>query len=358
MKKEIIQMIRNPRMVAAIFIMPIIQMIAINFAISNEPQNIRLAMDCTASDYLIQNIHDKALASGWFTKIEPIGESALDAVQNGKIDATLTAPANGFTRSVGSGEPKLQLLIDATNVLKAQAIEIYINSIVATAIAESRLLPEILRPSINFKTRILFNPGMDSKWFMFPFIAAIMATMTILSAICISMTREKELGTIEMLVAAPIKKVHIILGKTIPYICVGFINLTIILVLGMVIFGVPFRGSLLQFLLLFFIFATAMSAFAILFSTFCQTQQQAMLGMMIFLFLSMMLSGGLAPVDNMPLPLRLWANIMPMTHCTFLMRNILLKGGNWAYFFQHSSAIFFFGLISAKFAFERLKTTL
>jgi ABC-2 type transport system permease protein len=250
------------------------------------------------------------------------------------------------------------MLIDATNIIKAQAIEAYLHAITASAIKESRLLPKSYNFPINFKSRILFNPEMNSRFFMLPFIIAIMSTMTILSTICISMTREKEFGTIEMLISAPIKKMHIILGKTIPYIGVGSINLAMIVAVSMLIFDMPFRGSVLLFALAFLLFAISMSAFAILLSTFCSAQQQAMLGMITFLFISIMLSGGIAPIDNMPAILRFFAYLTPLSHYTSLARNILLKGSDYGYFLLHASAILLFGLIAAKLAIRQLKITL
>ncbi|MDR3179743.1 MAG: ABC transporter permease [Holosporaceae bacterium] len=357
-KKEIIQMIRNPRMVAVIFFMPILQMLLVSFAMNNEPQNIRLAVDCTANDYLVQKIYDKAIASGWFSKIDAGDESPFAAIQKGHVDAAIIAPPGGFTKSVGAGDAKLQLLIDATNIIKAQAIEAYLNAIVTSVIKESRLVSSEPTSVINFKNRVLFNPEMSSRFFMLPFIIVIMCTMTILSTVCISMTREKECGTMEMLISAPIKKVHIILGKTIPYIGVGAINLVTIVTVSMLVFDMPFRGSIWQFVLAFLVFAASTSAFGILLSTFCAVQLQAMLGMMIFLFLSIMLSGGIAPIDNMPPFLRIFAYAMPLSHYTFLARNILLKGSDWGYFLAHLLAIFAFGLLSATFAMRRLKTTL
>ncbi|MDR2681568.1 MAG: ABC transporter permease [Holosporaceae bacterium] len=300
----------------------------------------------------------KAVASGWFSKVDVTGESAYNAIQKGIVDAAIIAPSGGFTKSVGAGNAKLQILIDATNILKAQAIEIYLNAIATSVLKKSKLLPNETNFSINFKSRILFNPEMNSRFFMLPFIIVIMSAMTILSTICISMTKEKECGTMEMLISAPIKKIHIILGKTIPYIGVGFINLTVIVAVSMLVFGLPFRGSIWQFAVAFFVFAVSMSAFAVLLSTFCAVQQQAMLGMMIFLFLSIMLSGGMAPLDNMPSLLRIFAQLMPLSHYTSLARNILLKGSDWEYCLHHVLAIFLFGLAAATLAIKRLKTTL
>jgi ABC-2 type transport system permease protein len=324
---------------------------------NNVPQNIRLVIDCAANDHLSQRIYDRALASGWFKQVEPVSVCAFDAIQRGYADAAIIAPPEGFTKSVANGEKKLQLLIDASNILKAQAIEAYMGAITASVLKDSKLLTDA-RPSINFKGRILFNPEMNSRFFMLPFLTVIIATMTILSTICISFTKEKEFGTMEMLISAPIDKMHIILGKTIPYIGVGFINMTAIVTIGILLFEMPFRGGLLQLALSFLIFAVSMAAFAVLLSTFCDTQQQAMLGMMIFLFLSIMFSGGLSPIDNMPIFLRLLAQITPISHYTSLARNNMLKGGDWRYILQHASMILCFGLISAQVAVVRLKTTI
>ncbi len=357
-KKELIQMFRNPIMVVAIFIMPLVQAVLISFALNNEPRNIKLAMDCNANDVVMQSIYNKSIASGWFKKADHTQEPAFRAIQTGKADVAIIAPDGGFTKSVGNKEPKLQVLIDATNVIKAQSIEAYVKAIVTSSILDSKLLPMSNHSAISFERRILFNPEMNSTYFLFPFLIVVIVTASILSLTCISITKEKETGTIETLISAPIKNYHIILGKMIPYIGIGFVNLITILIFGMIVFGVPFRGSFAQFTILFFVFAFAISIFGVLLSTFCKTQQQAMLGMMIFLFLSLMLSGGMGAIENMLPFLRCISYALPLSHYTSLARNILLKGSDLYNFLYQALAILIFGIITSVFAVKRFKATL
>ena len=360
LKKEIIQTLRNRVMLVAILIMPLVQAVIITIALDNEAKNINLAIDCKANDYLMQKIKDKTTASIWFNKVEPLQESPFRAIQTGKVDAVIIAPEKGFTKSVGNFKPQIQLLVDATNVLKAQAIEAYVKSIVGSVLKECQLLPSSVKTSsgIEFETRILFNPEMNSKYYLFPFLIVIITTIVLMSLVCISIAREKETGTIETLIAAPIKSYQLILGKSVPYVVIGFINLFTMLWMGKIIFDLPFRGNFPLFVLLFFVFAFAICSFGVFLSTFCQTQQQALLGMMIFLFLSLMLSGGLGAIENMPPMLRLLAHLMPLSHYTTLARNMILKGTDLQFFLTHTGAILLFGCVSAIVAFKRFKTTL
>ena len=360
LKKEIIQTLRNRVMLVAILIMPLVQAVIITIALDNEAKNINLAIDCKANDYLMQKIKDKTTASIWFNKVEPLQESPFRAIQTGKVDAVIIAPEKGFTKSVGNFKPQIQLLVDATNVLKAQAIEAYVKSIVGSVLKECKLLPSSVKTSsgIEFKTRILFNPEMNSKHYIFPFLIVIITTIVLMSLVCISIAREKETGTIETLIAAPIKSYQLILGKSVPYVVIGFINLFTMLWMGKIIFALPFRGNFPLFVLLFFVFAFAICSFGVFLSTFCQTQQQALLGMMIFLFLSLMLSGGLGAIENMPPMLRCLAHLLPLSHYTTLARNMILKGTDLQFFLTHTGSIFLFGCVSAIIAFKRFKTTL
>ena len=359
-KKEIIQTLRNRIMLVAILIMPLVQAVIITLALNNEAKNINLGIECKANDYMMQTILDKTISSGWFNKVTLIQESPFRAIQKGKVDAVIIAPNGGFAKSVGNFKPQLQLLVDATNVLKAQSIEAYIKSIVGSVLKENKLsFPVGVSSSgVDFKIRILFNPEMNSTHYLYPFLIVIIMTVTLLSLICISITREKETGTIETLIAAPIRSYQLILGKCIPYIGIGFVNLFTMLGLGKIIFHLPFRGDFFLFVVLFFVFAFAICAFGVFLSTFCQTQQQAMLGMMIFLFLSLMLSGGLGAIENMPLLLKGFAHFLPLSHYTSLARNMILKGTDLHYFMLHTGSIFIFGFVSAILAFKRFKTTL
>lgn len=355
-KKELISLLRDPVMLAAILIMPMVQVVVLSQAITMEARNLHLVVETNTDDYVLDRIYDHALGSGWFEKVEPLQESAMEAVQSGKADVAIVAPPGGLTKSLLRNEGRLQILIDATNVLKAQSIEGYLQAIISQVMQEEMHI-KVSQP-IVFNTRILFNPQLDTQHFLIPAILAILVLMSLLTLICISLTREKEKGTIETLISAPISKYDIIFGKVIPYILVALINMFLIQSIGVLMFALPFKGSFLMFMASFICFCIPATATAVWLSTYTHTQQQAMLGMIIILFLSMMLSGALFPIENMPLALQYISKLNPLTHFTYLTRNIILKGAGWNYFFEHASVMLGVGVFIAFFAIKRFKTTL
>ncbi len=355
-KKEIITLLRDPVMLAAVMIVPMVQVVVLSQAITMEARNLRLAVDTKAGDDILNRIYDHALGSGWFIKVPPLQEDAASAVRSGKADVAIATPSGGLTKSIARGEGKIQVLIDATNVLKAQSIEAYLRGVVSHVLQEERHIKPV--QPIVFQTRILFNPQLDTQLFIIPAILAILVLMSLLTLTCVSITREKENGTIETLISAPISKYDIILGKTIPYILVALINMFLIQSIGILLFDLPFQGSFLMFVAAFAVFCIPSSAAAVLLSTYTKTQQQAMLGMIIVLFLSLMLSGALFPVENMPMLLQYIAEINPLMHFTYLVRNIILKGAGWTYFWEHAAVILGVGMVISFFAVHRFRTTL
>jgi ABC-2 type transport system permease protein len=199
---------------------------------------------------------------------------------------------------------------------------------------------------------------MDTKVFTVPAVMVFVVAMTILSLICTSISKEKEMGTMETLISSPIKKKHIILGKVFPAVIVAFFNFVSIIILGLLFFHVPFRGRIDMLFETFFIFCFAMSAIGIFVATFCSNQQQAMLAIMMTLFVMMMLSGGMAPVETMPIFLKSVAYANPLTHFIFLTRNIMLKGCNTAYFIKHTWPILASGIFFLVVGIKRFKQTL
>lgn len=355
-KKEIITLLRDPVLLIAILIMPAVQVIVLGQAISLEAQNLKLAIDTIPNDTMIARIKDHTLGSGWFIEFPNTRQSAIKAVQTGQADAALIAPEGGLTKSLLRDKGELQILVDATNVLKAQSIEGYLQGII-TQLMSTEYHTSIATP-ITFSTRILFNPQLETQWFVVPAVMAILVFMSILTLVCISITKEKEKGTIETLISAPISKYDIIFGKTLPFILVALLNMLIIQMVGVVMFGLPFVGSSLMFILSFLAFCVPACGVAVWLSTYTQTQQQAMLGLMIVAFLSMMLSGTMFPTENMPTVLKWIADINPLTHFTYLLRNIILKGADWTYFMKKAGFMLAIGIILCWMAVKRFKTTL
>jgi ABC-2 type transport system permease protein len=183
-------------------------------------------------------------------------------------------------------------------------------------------------PPLRLNVRVLYNPTLESAVFMVPGVMSmIVCVMTILLT-SMALAREKELGTIEMLLSAPLKTGEIIAGKSIPYFLLGVLDIPLILVAAVLIFDVPVRGPLWALAIGSLAFVAATVAIGILISTLARNQQQAMMGGFIFLFPAILLSGVMFPIDNIPLWLKLFVYVNPLTYFAELLRNIMLKGGS------------------------------
>lgn len=329
-KKEIIALTRDKVLLVAVLIMPAVQLVIYSGAITLEAKNLRLAVDMEPTDTIMEKVYNHAIGSGWFVSIPNTDMDAVTAVQSGAADVAIVAPTGGLTRSLARGDGQIQILIDSMNILKAQSIEAYLQGITLSAVKElGYALP---KSNVGFNLRILFNPELNTKWFMVPSLVAILVFLSLLILITISITKEKETGTIETLISAPVSKWDIIMGKVLPYVAVSFVVMISILVIGLWLYKLPFAGSVTLFMLAFFVFCVPATGIAVLLSNYTRTQQQALLGVVIVAFLMLMLSGAIFPTENMPKILQYISYINPLSHYAYLVRNLILKGTDIGYF--------------------------
>jgi len=359
-KKELIQALRDPRMKFIIFMAPIVEMTVFGIAISNEVKNIRLAALFTANDFVLRDVYERAIDGGWFIPARAAGETTQDPfelVRSGDADAVLVPPEGGFTRALGRGGAQLQLLVDATNVTQAQSVESYMKAIIADTL-QADLGASPRPPPIEFDVRVLFNPSLDTAIFMVPGVMTMLMVLTTLILANIGIVREKEMGTFEMLISAPISKSEVIFGKTLPYVLIGMTNLPLLLAIAMLVFHVPLRGSLIALVAATLAFVCTTVAMGTLISTFCQNQQQASMASFLFMFPAIMFSGLIFPIENMPVSVQWLAFIDPLAHYLSLLRNIMLRGGDLRTSAWHICVLFILAAASAAASFRRFRTTL
>ncbi|MFA5975491.1 MAG: ABC transporter permease [Elusimicrobiota bacterium] len=356
-KKELTQALRDPRMKFILFLVPTVQLTLFGVAISSEVKNIRLAVVFDSKDTVMRDIYERSLASGWFIPARTSGENPFTMIQDGKADAVLLPPPGGFTRALGRGDAKLQLLVESTNVTQAQAVENYMQAIVRQTVRDDlRLtLPE---PPIRFDVRVLFNPSLQSVIFMVPGVMCMVMLMTTMILTNVAIVREKEMGTFEMLISAPVSRAEVIYGKTIPYVVIGMAGLPLLLGVAILVFHVPMRGSfwVLSGASLAFVCTTV--AIGTLISTFCQNQQQASMAGFLVMFPFLMFSGLFFPIENMPGSIRWMAYLDPLAHYLGLLRNIMLKGGDVRYVGVHVASLAAMAVASIVISFRRFHTTL
>jgi ABC-2 type transport system permease protein len=357
MKKEFRQALRDPRMRMLLFVAPMIQLTLFGVALNTDVTNVRLSYRPRPGDTMLDHVYQHALASGWFLPAHPDRPEPFDQIQADETDAVLVPPPEGLTQSVIRGQGQLQLVINASNVIRAQGVENYIKAITASVVAADLKLPPAEAP-IQFDLRILYNPSMRTAVFMVPGVMSMLVCMITILLTSMSISREKETGTFEMLIAAPVKTYEVILGKTVPYVVLGMSNIPLILAVAVLVFGVPMRGSLLVLAVAAFFFVCTTVAIGTLISTTARTQQQSMMGGFLFLFPAIQLSGMMFPLENMPYFMKLVAYLNPLTYFLELLRNIMLKGGEWSVILSHLLYLAVFGSIVTWISFRRFRTTL
>ncbi len=357
-KKELIQSIRDPRMKFLLFVLPFVQMTLFGISISNEIKNIRLAAEFDNKDYILRDIYERAIQGKWFIPAKGSGEhDPFKLIKDGYADAVLIPPPGGLTKAVGRGNAPLQLLVDATNVLEGQAVESYISSI-ANEVVKGHLKKTAKISPLKFEMRVLYNPSLETSIFMVPGVICMLMMMTTMNLAMAAFVREKELGTFETLISAPVSRYELIFGKTIPYIILGMVNYPILLSIAFFVFKVPLRGSFLALTISSFVFVCTSVSIGTLFSTFLKNQQQANLGSFLFLFPAIMFSGLMFPLENMPTIFQWVAYTDPLAHYLGLLRNIMLKGGGLKYVAVHVSVLIGMTVICTFLSFKRLRTNL
>lgn len=365
-KKELVQTLRDPRMRIMLFVVPILQMTVFGVAISTETRNIKLAAVYKPNDFLMRRVVERCYSSKWFVPAKTGGElDTFRMIQSGKADVVLVAPEKGLTRAVGralrpgsgQGVGNLQLLIDSSNITKAEAIEGYTQATLSQVLGEA--FPEKMQnPPVRFVVRYLYNPEMVTSVFMVPSVLCMILLMVTMILSSASMAREKEMGTLETLLSSPATTTEIMLGKSLPFVALGIADFPLVIAVAIFGFGVPMRGSFWLLMFCALIFMCNAVALGILLSTFVKNLQQSAMAGFLFIFPAIQLSGVLYPVENMPWLLKYFAYLDPIMYFVNLMRNIMLKGGDFQVVAVNAGALVVMGTFAIAIASKRFHQTL
>ncbi|MFA7577462.1 MAG: ABC transporter permease, partial [Candidatus Muiribacteriota bacterium] len=281
-----------------------------------------------------QNIIQKFTSSRYFINTgyaENISQIENN-IQKGTIRAGIIIE-NNFEKNIYSNNTgKIQILIDGTDSNTASYILKYIQEIVKNFNIDkgSEIKATKITMPVSVETSAFFNPNLYSNYFFIPGVLAMIVTVVLILLSAMAIVREKEAGTIEQIMVTPLKNYEFILGKTIPFALIGFIDVTIIALVANLHFKIPFEGS---FLLLYFataIYLLAVLSIGFLISTVSSTQQQAMMTSFFFVFPAMLLSGFVFPIANMPLLIKIIAYVNPLTYFMRISRGIFLKGADFS----------------------------
>lgn len=327
-KKECFHIFRDRRTLMILFGMPVVLIVLFGFAITNEIRHARIAVLDHAQDALSQGLVRKITASTYFDLTENLRseKEIMPAFRKGDIRMVIVIP-NGFAWDfVRERKAAVQLLTDASDPNTATTLINYANAILMQYQQEETGLKK-LPLTISPEVRMVYNPALKSVFLFVPGVMTLILMLVCAMMTSITITREKELGTMEILLVSPLRPMMIIAGKVVPYILLSFLISVIILALGAGIFGMPLRGSLLLLLIACGLFCLTALSLGILISSITNSQQTAMMiSMMGLLLPTILLSGFVFPVESMPRPLQVISNIIPAKWFIIILKDIMLKG--------------------------------
>lgn len=342
LRKEFIQALREPRMRLLLFVPPMVQLLVFGFAVNLDVDHTRIAwMDMDRSP-LSRELRARFEGSGRFDVVsQPESEEDVQrALDRGEAQAVVRVLPN-FERDVRRGRPtEVQVLIDGTNSNTASLVSGYAGSIIADfsgAVSAQRQNVRILArnpagavnagaPTVAARTRVWFNPDLYSRNYFVPGVVANIIMMVTLMLTAMAIVREKEIGTMEQLMVTPVRPIELMLGKTLPFAVVGIVDVALITTAALLIFHIPFRGSVLLLFFCAVLFLMTSLGAGLFLSTISQTQQQAMMMNFFFSTPAFMLSGFAFPIHNMPVVVQWLTYLNPLRYFIEIVRGIFLKG--------------------------------
>ncbi|MFD2550845.1 ABC transporter permease [Bizionia sediminis] len=327
-KKEFFHIFRDKRSLFILFGMPIVQILLFGFAITNEINNVDIAILDRANDSASKALIQKISASNYFSVKQFItNEEAIEtAFKKGKIKAVLHINIHFNQELIKTKTASVQIITDATDPNTANTVANYMGSIISHYSKERNAAIPVNQVVVS-ETRMAYNPELKSVYMFVPGVMTVILMLVSAMMTSISITREKELGTMEILLVSPITPLQVILGKVFPYVFLSVINATVIVLLSIFVFNMPLQGSLWLLALESILFIISALALGILISTISATQQTAMMISLMGLMLPViLLSGFIFPISSMPLPLQYISNIIPAKWFIIIVKGIMLKG--------------------------------
>jgi ABC-2 type transport system permease protein len=331
-RKEFYHIFRDKRTMFILLGMPVVQIVIFGFALTNEVKNSKVAVFDQSKDAATASLIAEIDASRYFdirqnlfsyTEIEKI-------FKEGKIKLAIVFPPHFNEELQHYNKAQVQLIADASDPNVANTLTNYASAIIMDyqkRITNDRKLPY----TIDTETKMLYNPELKGAYNFVPGVMAMVLLLVCTMMTAITIVKEKEMGTMEVMLVSPIQPLKIVIAKAVPYLMLSAINITSILLLSVFVLGVPINGSLLLLGFESILFTLVSLSLGLLISSGAESQQTAMFISLVALFLpTVMLSGFMFPVENMPLPLRIVSNIVPAKWFYTIVRSVMIKGSGLA----------------------------
>jgi ABC-2 type transport system permease protein len=365
--KEFIQVFRDPRMKAIVFVMPMVQLIVFGYVVTTDVRHVATAVLDLDNTVTSRQLVARFVKSGYFDVERYVNnmQQAGGALDRGEAQAVLRMD-KGFEDDLRAGRTaRLQIILDGTDSNTAGVVLNYSSKIAAEFSQQAldarfaRLRGASRQPGrVKLETRAWFNENLESRNFYVPGVIATLVMLITLLLTSMAVVREKEIGTMEQILVTPITPLEFILGKTVPFALVAFADVILITVIGVFWFQVPIRGSLLLIFIGVTLFLVTTLGIGLLISTVSQTQQQAMMTTFFFYLPALLLSGFMFPIANMPVAVQWLTYLNPLRYFLVIVRGIFLKGVGLGVLWPQMAALTVMGMSTLWLAARRFRKTL
>lgn len=338
-KKEFLHIFRDYRTLIILFGIPVAQILIFGFAVSTDIKNAGVAFLDLSKDEVTQKLSDKIISSGFFKKTGILlNYNEIDPIfKKGKTKAVIIFEKNFGSRLIKEGKATLSIIADGSEPNVATMVTNYTMAIVNDfnrELGKSSVNNAIL---IQPEVKMFYNPGLKSHFMFVPGVITLILILICALMTSVTITREKEFGTMEVLLVSPLKPVQIILGKVTPYFLLSFINVILILVMSWLVFGLPVKGSIVLLLLECMLYILMSLSLGILISTVSKTMQQAIFISFIGLMLpTILLSGFIFPIEYMPKVYDYVSMVMPPRYFIIIIKSIMIKGTGFLFVWKET----------------------
>jgi len=358
--KEFNHILRDYRTLLILFGMPVVQLLLFGYVVTNELKDIRVAVYDQSYDRYTREIINRILSSGYFVLDSYLENEYVieEKFKEGNVKQIIIF-GNDFAGNLEKeNKAEIQLLADASDANTANLVVNYTYGIIMDFIRHlNRNVPVPLR--IVPEVRMMYNENLAGAYMFVPGTMALILMLVSALMTSISIAREKELGTMETILVSPLKPLQIVLGKVTPYLGLSFFNAVGILVIGYFVFGLPIRGNIILLLMECLLYIGVALSLGILISTVARTQQMAMFTSLLALMLpTILLSGFIFPIENMPEILQWLSVIVPAKYFIVIVKNIMLKGTGFIFIWKETLVLLFMMAVMILVSVKRFKIRL
>jgi len=367
LRKEFIQVLRDPRMRSLLFIAPVVQLIIFGYVVTTDVRHVATAVYDLDASVASRDLVARFVGSGYFDVVEHVATDARaqELLDRAEVCAVLRIN-QGFADDLGGGRTaQVQVIVDGTDSNTASIVLQYgakiagefSREVLVARFSRLRGMP-LVSGSVELETRAWFNENLESRVFYVPGVIAELVMLITLLLTSMAVVREKEIGTMEQLLVTPITPTEFILGKTIPFALISFADVVIIILVGVLWFAVPIRGNIFLLFLATALYLMTTVGIGLLISTVSQTQQQAMMTTFFFAFPAILLSGFMFPIANMPTVIQWLTYLNPLRYFLVVIRGVFLKGVGLRVLWPQMAALAVVGALTLRLATWRFRKTL